>query len=145
MILVDTSAALQLASSTAQRHADVRAVVEDLAGPFLLSPFVLAELDYMLGTRHGQDAQLAMLDEVAEGAYEIADFSRADVESAAAVIRRYADLEVGLADASIVVLAECHGTVDVLSFDSRHFRAMRGPAERPFRLLPDDYQPKMES
>jgi predicted nucleic acid-binding protein len=144
VILVDTSAALQLASSTAQRHADVRAVVEDLAGPFLLSPFVLAELDYMLGTRHGQAAQLAMLDEVAEGAYEIADFSRADVESAAAVIRRYGDLEVGLADASIVILAERHRTVDVLSFDSRHFRAMRGPAGRPFRLLPDDHRPKME-
>jgi uncharacterized protein len=142
VILVDTSAALQLASSTAQRHADVRTVVEDLAGPFLLSPFVLAELDYMLGERHGQDAQLAMLGEVTEGAYELTDFSRADVEAAAAVIRRYADLEVGLADASIVVLAERHQTVDVLSFDSRHFRAMRGPGERPFRLLPDDYRPQ---
>lgn len=139
MILVDTSAALQLASSTAKRHADVLRVVDDLAGPFLISPFVLAELDYMLGTRHGQTAQLALLDEVAEGAYELAEFDRVDVESAAAVIRRYKDLEVGLADASIVVLAEKHQTVDVLTFDVRHFRAMGGPGGRPFRLLPDDY------
>ena len=94
-------------------------------------PFVLAELDYMLGTRHGQKAQLALLEEVAEGAYELAEFSRSDVEAAAAVMRRYADLSVGLADASIVVLAERHRTVDVLSFDARHFRAMRGPAGRP--------------
>jgi uncharacterized protein len=138
VILVDTSAALQLASSTARRHADVLTVVDDLAGPFLLSPFVLAELDYMLGTRHGQAAQLAMLEEVVDGAYELAELSRAEVEAAVAVIRRYADLEVGLADASIVVLAERHQAVDVLTFDSRHFRAMRGPGERPFRLLPDD-------
>lgn len=140
MILVDTSAALQLASSTAQRHDDVVEVVGELAGPFLLSPFVLAELDYMLGKRHGQAAQLAMLDEVVDGAYELADFGRADVESATAVIRQYEDLRIGLADASIVVLAEKHQAVDVLTFDSRHFRAIRGPGGRPFRLLPDDYR-----
>jgi hypothetical protein len=100
---------------------------------------VLAELDHVLGTRHGHASQLALLDEVAGGAYEVAEFSGAEVKSAAAVIRRYADLEVVLADASIVVLADKHQVVDVLTFDSRHFRAMRGPGGRPFRLLPDDY------
>ena len=143
MILVDTSAALQLASTTAQRHAEVAAVVDGLEGPFLISPFVLAELDYMLGTRHGQAAQLAMLGEVADGAYELAEFARADVGAALEVIRRYEDLEIGLADASIVVLAERHGTVDVLTFDARHFRVVRGPGGRPFRLLPDDYAPAL--
>lgn len=139
MILVDTSAALQLASSTAQRHADVARVVAELTGPFVLSSFVLAELDYMLAKRHGQAAQLAVLGEVVDGAYEVAEFGRVEVKSATAVIRRYADLEVGLADASIVVLAEKHQVIDVLTFDARHFRAMRGPGGRPFRLLPDDY------
>lgn len=143
MILVDTSAALQLASSTAKRHTDVAAVVGELAGPFLISPFVLAELDYMLGTRHGQAAQLAMIGEVADGAYELAEFARADVAAALEVIRQYEDLRIGLADASIVVLAERHGTTDVLTFDLRHFRAVRGPDGRPFRLLPDDYAPAL--
>lgn len=139
MIVVDTSAVLQLASTTAQRHGEVVRVVADLDGPFLLSPFVLAELDYMLGSRHGQDEQLALLAEVAEGAYELAEFNPADVRSAAAVMQRYADLRIGLADASLVVLAEKHHTLDLLSFDARHFRAVRGPGGRPFRLLPDDY------
>lgn len=139
MILVDTSAVLQLASTTASRHAEVVRVVGELGGPFVLSPFVLAELDYMLGTRHGQDAQLALLGEVSDGAYELAEFTRADVVAAAEVVRRYADLRIGLADASIIVLAEKGQTVDVLTFDARHFRAILGPAGRPFRLLPDDY------
>lgn len=139
MILVDTSAALQLSSTSAERHRDVHRVIEELDGPFVFSPLVLAELDYMLATRHGQAAQLALLDEVADGAYEVAEFTGTDVKAATAVIRRYADLEVGLADASIVVLAERHQVVDLLTFDARHFRAMRGPGGRPFRLLPDDY------
>jgi predicted nucleic acid-binding protein len=138
VILADTSAVLQLASSTGLRHADVLRVVSELDGPFLLSPFVLAELDYMLGSRHGQAQQVALLTEVVEGAYELAEFDRSDVEAAADVMKRYEDLRVGLADASIVVLAEKHATADVLSFDYRHFRAMRGPGGRPFRLLPDD-------
>src|SRR4051794_15020405 len=128
-----------MASSTARHHDDVRRVVNAVSGPFLLSPFVLAELDYLLGERHGQAAQLALLAEVADGAYELAEFGRSDVEQAVAVMRRYTDLRVGLADASIVVLAERHGTADVLTFDRRHFRAMLGPGGRPFRLLPDDY------
>lgn len=139
MILVDTSAALQLASSTAQRHEDVLRVVAELDGPFLISPFVLAELDYMLIERHGQDKQLALLSQVVEGAYELAEFGRVDVEAACGVMKTYADLRVGLADASIVVLAHRHATLDLLSFDHRHFRAMRGPGSRPFRLLPDDF------
>ncbi len=139
MILVDTSAVLQLASSTGQRHEDVLRVVEKLDGPFLLSPFVLAELDSMLGERHGQRAQLALLGEVIDGAYELARFEREDVAAARDVVERYGDLRVGLADASLVVLAERHGTADVLTFDQRHFRAMSGPGGRPFRILPDDF------
>ena len=139
MILVDTSAALQLASSTGHRHDDVLRVVGELDGPFLLSPFVLAELDYMLIERHGQEKQLALLSQVIDGAYELAEFERADVEAARIVMAKYPDLRVGLADASIVVLAEKHATTDLLSFDQRHFRAMSGPGGRPFRLLPDDY------
>jgi predicted nucleic acid-binding protein len=139
LILADTSAVLQLASPSGSRHSDVLRVVEALDGPFLLSPFVLAELDYMLGERLGQERQLDLLSQVVDGSYELAEFERADVASAAAVMSRYADLRVGLADASIVVLAEKHSTPDVLTFDQRHFRAMRGPGGRPFRLLPDDY------
>lgn len=54
------------------------------------------------------------------------------------VIGRYADLEVGLADASVVVLSHRYGVRDVLTLDERHFRSLRGPGGRPFRLLPAD-------
>jgi predicted nucleic acid-binding protein len=114
-------------------------VVNALDGPFLLSPFVLAELDYMLIERLYRDRQLALLAQVVDGSYELAEFDRRDVEAAVDVMNCYADLRVGLADASIVVLAEKHSTADVLTFDRRHFRAMRGPGGRPFRLLPDDF------
>lgn len=63
---------------------------------------------------------------------------RALLRDVAAGIERYADLEIGLADASVVVLAERLQVVDVLTLDERHFRTMLGPGNAPFRLLPAD-------
>jgi predicted nucleic acid-binding protein len=53
-------------------------------------------------------------------------------------VARYADLDVGLADASIVVLAARHDTRDVLTLDERHFRAVRTLDRKRFRLWPAD-------
>ncbi len=45
---------------------------------------------------------------------------------------------MGLTGAANVVLAERHGTLELLTLDERHFRVLRGPGDRPFRLLPRD-------
>jgi hypothetical protein len=36
------------------------------------------------------------------------------------------------------VLANRHGTRDVLTLDERHFRVLKRPRDLPFRLLPAD-------
>jgi predicted nucleic acid-binding protein len=54
------------------------------------------------------------------------------------VLGKYKTLGIGVADASIVVLAERHGTRDVLTLDQRHFRALRTTKGKPFRILPAD-------
>lgn len=138
MIVLDTSGLLSAIDARQRHHSACAAVLTEATGPFLLSPFVLAELDYLLGTRVGTQAQLALLDEVARGAYRLESFSSADVAAAREVMNRYADLRLGLADASIVVLAGLHDTQDVLTLDERHFRALPTLDRRRFRLLPAD-------
>lgn len=138
MIVVDTSAVLHLVSDRMSMYAQVSAAVNSSSGPLLLSPFVLAEIDYMIGRDVGPDARLRFLDEVAQGAYELIEATVGDLRRAREVMEQYRDLDVGLADASIVVLAERRGVVDILTLDQRHFRAMRGPDGKPFRILPAD-------
>jgi predicted nucleic acid-binding protein len=104
----------------------------------LLSPFVLAELDYLLMRNVGANAQAALLDEVVRGAYRLETFMADDVARAGEVMRRYGDLQIGLADASIVVLAERHGTAEVLTLDLRHFQTLRIGGRKRFRILPVD-------
>ena len=136
MILLDTSGLLAAIDSSQNQHAKAASALREASPPLLLSPFVLAELDYLLAVRVSTRAQRALLDEVARGAYRLEPFTAQDVASAAFVLRRYPGLEIGLADASIVVLAERYGVLDVLTLDQRHFNSLRGPGGKRFRLLP---------
>ncbi|MBI3974173.1 MAG: PIN domain-containing protein [Chloroflexi bacterium] len=140
MILVDTSGLIANYDRRDRHHA---AVARILAQPQrrILSPFVLAELDYLIAEIAGQQGELVVLEDVARGAYRLEPFGAADVAAARVVIERYADLRLGLADASIVVLAERYQCHDVLTLDQRHFRAVAGPGGKPFRLLPHDATP----
>lgn len=137
-MLLDTSGLLAALARNQRAHAAARAALEADAGPLLLSPFVLAELDDLLAGESGVDAELSLLAEVAGAAYELVPFVAGDVDEAIAVIAGHRDLRVGLADASIVVLAGRYGTDRVLTLDERHFRVLRTPQGRPFTLLPAD-------
>ncbi len=138
MILLDTSGLLSAMDAAQPEHHHAAAVLTGSGGPLVLSPFVVAELDYLLGRRVGPAAQRAFLREVGAGAYQLASITEADVSRASELIDRYAGLAIGIADASIVVLAERLDCPDVLTLDERHFRALPGPGGRPFRLLPAD-------
>ena len=136
MILLDTSGLLAAIDSSQRHHARAAASLRESRQPLVLSPFVLAELDYLLATRVGAHAALALLAEVARGAYRLESFDAGDVAIAHETIEAYGDLDIGLADASIVVLSRRYETLDVLTLDERHFRALRGSSDRTFRILP---------
>ena len=137
-LILDSSGLLAAIDEEQEDHIAAREVLESVRGPLLISPFVLAELDHMILTRMGQGRELALLGEVARGAYRLERFSEEDVTAAIEIVERYADLRIGLADASNVVLANRYGTLDVLTLDERDFRTLRGPGGRPFRILPAD-------
>lgn len=138
MILIDTSGLLSALDGSQRYHDECATLLAEASPPLLLSPFVLAELDYLLMRHVGPGAQVALLDEIALGVYQLAPFVAVDIARAKDVVKRYADLEIGLADASIVVLAERHGVTEVLTLDQRHFRALRIERRKRFKVLPFD-------
>ncbi len=138
MIVLDTGGLYAALDANEALHGRAVAALAAAKPPRLLSPFVLAELDYLIGTRVGHEAQMALVDEIVRGAYQLEPFSPEDVGHARRIMERYADLRIGLADASVVVLANRHRTLDLLCTDQRHFRALRGAGGRPFHLLPLD-------
>jgi uncharacterized protein len=99
-------------------------------------PVPLAELDDLILTGLGVRAELAVPQEVADGACRLVRCSAADIADARTVVARYRDVSVGRTDASLVVLSRRHATVDLLTLDQRHFRTVPGAGDRLFRLLP---------
>ncbi len=138
MIVLGTSGLLSAIDGSQTHHQAAAAALRRAGAPRLLSPFVLAEMDYLLTTRVSAAAATALLREVADGAYRLEPFAPEDIDRVLELLERYHDLQLGLTDASLIVLAERHGAQDLLTLDERHFRAVRDLHGRPFRLLPAD-------
>ena len=86
MTLLDTSGLLAALFPDQKRHTEAASALKDACPPLMLSPFVLAELDYLVQRHAGVDAAIALLDEVAAGAYRLVEMSAGDIRLAATVI-----------------------------------------------------------
>jgi hypothetical protein len=136
VLVCDTSGLIAYFDASDAHHGTVTAAVEGDPGPFIVSPYVLAELDYLLATRRGVTAQLAALRELTGGAWTLPHCDVNEVREAGDVVERYRDQDIGIADASIVVLAGRVKTDRILTLDHRHFRVIRTVTGHSFSLLP---------
>ena len=97
-LILDTSGLLAAIDAARRLHAAAREALEGAGGTFLLSPFVLTEIDHLLATAVGVDAELALLDEASRGTYRFEAFSTSDVAEAKSAVEQHADFgDVGLA------------------------------------------------
>ena len=99
-VVVDTSALLAFFDANEPQHEAVVEAIQSSRGPLIVSPYVIAELDYLVMTRHGVQAQRTVLNEIAGGAWELAHMDRAR-------------------------LAEVYGTRAIVTLDRRHFTILR--------------------
>ena len=135
-MIVDTSALLAFFDSDEPDHRAVSDILTGAAEPLAVSPYVLAELDYLVASRLGVRAELAVLTELAGGAWDLPAIDSEDVARACSIIERYADQKLGIADASIVLLAARYRTRTVVTLDRRHFDVVRPLNGGRFTVLP---------
>ena len=107
------------------------------ADRFITSQFALAEADYLILDRLGVDAEAAFLDDLVAGTFLADCLDREELRAARDLARRYRDLELGMADASLLVLAARHRTVRIATLDRTDFLAVRPLYGKAFELLPE--------
>ena len=134
-VIVDTSALLAFFDASEPDHTAVSEVLA-AADVLVVSPYVVAEVDYLVATRHGVDDELVVLDELAGGAWDLAAFDEDGLRRVRGIIASYRDQQIGVADASIVVLAERYRTRTIASLDRRHFGVLRSLDGGYFEVLP---------
>jgi predicted nucleic acid-binding protein len=114
----------------------VREVLEAERGALVLAAPVTAEADYLLDQRIGGAARLAFLEDLAAGRFIVECLEPDEYAGAPRLERHYVDLELGWADCATMLLGARLRTRRVLTFDERHFRAVRPLQGGAFELLP---------
>ncbi len=137
-LLVDAGPLVALADRNHPWRPRIRASLEQEDGIWVLPAPVAAEVDYLLGTRLGNRARQAFLEDLAEGRFEVACLEGPDYELVRQLDKQYEALEAGLADLSLVVMAHRYRTRRILTFDERDFRLLRPLDGDHFVLLPRD-------
>ena len=137
-LLIDAGALYAQADADEPGHLAVRAILEAEREALVTTELAVAEADYLILDRLGLDAELAFLEDLAEGTYIVDCLDRKELRTALEVVGRHRSLRLGLADASLVVLAERYATRRVLTFDERAFRAVSPLQGGAFTILPAD-------
>ncbi len=120
------------------RDPDHRASAELLRawpGELVVSSFVAAEADYLILDRLGVEAELRFVRSLVSG-LRLDTPGSDEIDEAADICERYGDLKLGLADASILVLAKKWRTCSIATLDHRDFLALRPLYGDAFELLP---------
>jgi uncharacterized protein len=102
---------------------------------FVLST-VVAETSWELENNIGVAAEAGFLDAIIVGELKVIDLLADDDVRAVDLIRQYADLGLGLVDASVVAIAERLGITTIATLDRRDFAVVRPAHISGFELVP---------
>jgi uncharacterized protein len=135
MIIADTGFWVALANRSDRHHKRCRKALAALEEPLITTWPVLTETCHLLVARLGVHAALPFVDSAARGAFELFALTPAHLPRVHALMQKYKQLPMDLADASLVILAEDLGTGRILSTDQRDFGAYRFKNRNPFENL----------
>lgn len=136
MILADSGFWVALGNRRDRHHAAAQAALQRWSKEGFVSTWpVLTEVTHLLAARANVGQAVAFVDAIARGACAIPDPPEDALHRAHALMRRYRDLPMDLADASLVILAEELGEGRILSTDLRDFDGYRWKNTQPFTNL----------
>jgi predicted nucleic acid-binding protein len=136
LIVADSGGIYALYDADDAYHGAVRKVVLTERDTIHVPVACLAEIDFLLRTRLGLQAELDFLEALSTGRFPLEPLERTDIERCSVLLERYRKLDIGLSDASVVAVAERLGTRRILTVDRRDFEVLRAHDGTRFTILP---------
>ena len=132
--LVDTGPFIAYVNRRDPMHERVAARLDGFSGHLATTGAVVTEVMYFLSAVPGGPVAFAEL--LVASNTRIADVSEPEaVLLAADLMAKYSDTPMDFADATLVLLADELGVVDMLTLDRRGFSTYRTAKRRAFRLV----------
>ena len=131
---MDTGPWVALIDRSESRHDECVEWLRRFKDKIYTSEAVLTEVLYLLD--FSLSAQSAALDFVLSGAITLVPSSLESLKRAKRLMKKYYDLPMDFADATLVCLAYDLDVKDVATFDKKHFSIYRLPGKRSFVIVP---------
>ena len=131
---MDTGPWVALIDRSETRHAECVQWLKNFSGKLYSTEAVLTEVLYLLN--FSITAQCAALDFVLESVVEIVPASTMSLKKTKNLMKKYADLPMDFADATIVCLATETRMQNVVTFDRKDFTIYRLPNSQSFTIMP---------
>lgn len=133
-MLVDAAPLVALIDRGDAHHRECVTVLESIRDPLVTVWPALTEAMYLLGFSWvGQSALWAMVE---TQSLRLASLDYQDAPRMKALMHKYRDLPMDLADAALVRLAEREQLSQIFTLDRRRFRVYRPPGVGRFSILP---------
>lgn len=133
-LLVDTGPIVAILLESDEHHAVCVEQLHHIRGPLLTCWPVITEAIWLLRT--SPPAVRKLLTSFNGQPFELLPLGEADLPGIAAILRKYEDLSIQLADASLVHLANRQGVDTIFTLDHRDFGVMRLADGKKPRLVP---------
>lgn len=121
-VVCDTAPLVAAVNRDDRAHHLAAALVTELGRDLLIPSPVLVETDQLLRARIGTLAAQVFLESVVQGEHRVVFLTLALLRRAAEIDRQFSQLDLGLADAAVMAVAEAN-RLPILTFDFRDFRA----------------------
>jgi uncharacterized protein len=136
-LVLDTGPVLALLDAADPDHERCVELVRRRKEDLIVPSTVLVEVDYWVLRLLGHDAWAVFVEDLARGAYRLEHLTLADLRRSAELESTYADLDLGLVDASVIALCERLDEPKVATLDRRDFSVVRPLHREALELLPE--------
>ena len=132
--ILDTGPWVALIDRSESRHNDCVQWLKNFSGRLYSTEAVLTEVLYILN--FSITAQCAALDFVLESVVEIVPSNIESMKKTKNLMKKYADLPMDFADATIVCLAMQTGMQNIVTLDQKDFGIYKLPKKKSFTIMP---------
>ena len=132
--IIDTGPWVALIDRSEKRHPECVQWLKNFSGRLYSTEAVLTEVLYLLN--FSISAQCAALNFVLESVVEIVPASIKSLKKTKNLMKRYADLPMDFADATIVCLTTETRVQNVATFDRKDFTIYKLPKRQSFTIMP---------
>jgi len=136
LLLVDAGPLVAAYDTSDHAHAACAALLQRERGPILVPEVALAETAYILGTRAGPRAELAIACALRDREIETVATEAADWARITTLVDTYLDMPLGLVDSAVIAIAERLRIRRLATLDKRRFTVVRPAHVDAFELVP---------